>query len=300
MSELQSKPKIGFQFKGSTKRKLITEVKDEQNKEAIVCIEGSTIVSEAPKNVPNQLVIPLPPAKKSKESEKGSVNASRNMNADDLAAAEIILESKGMNSNSISDQISIASIPVLAAPGNATATWTPIILANQAPELVGLKDESERFKVDLSLRPNEMDVRSDSYQHIPIEEFGAAMLRGMGWTGPTEEDKLKKFDIQPRDYRLGLGALPKPPDLKGPGNPIKKKEEIQKWAKKANEALKKQVLKVFIYTLISFFKIILHKFIYIYFVWQCDDIVWLRDPLFAGRRAKITATAGVPGLDRIR
>jgi len=175
------------------------------------------------------------------------LNSAKNkvLNVDDIAAAEILQESTGKRQDGIDDKLSIANIPVAALPGGSADKWTPIILANQAPELVGLKDESERFKVDLSLRPNEMDVRSDSYQHIPIEEFGAAMLRGMGWAGPTEEDKLKKFDIQPRDYRLGLGALPKPPDLNGPGNAIKKKEEIQKWSKKANDALKKQNLKVF-------------------------------------------------------
>jgi hypothetical protein len=30
------------------------------------------------------------------------------------------------------------------------------------------------------------------------------------------------------------------------------------------------------------------------------DIVWLKDPVYAGRRASVVAIRGVPGLDRIR
>lgn len=32
---------------------------------------------------------------------------------------------------------------------------------------------------------------------VPVEEFGAALLRGMGWKGPSEED-VKVYQAQPR------------------------------------------------------------------------------------------------------
>lgn len=50
-------------------------------------------------------------------------------------------------------------------------------------------------------------MRSD----VPIEEFGAALLRGMGWAGPQEGDE-SVTDVEPRHQRLGLGAQPKPPE----------------------------------------------------------------------------------------
>ena len=34
-------------------------------------------------------------------------------------------------------------------------------------------------------------------QAVPVEEFGAALLRGMGWQGPSEED-VKVYQVQPR------------------------------------------------------------------------------------------------------
>lgn len=50
---------------------------------------------------------------------------------------------------------------------------------------------------------------------VPINEFGAALLRGMGWTGPTGNDgetgSEAVRDVVPRHVRLGLGAQPKPP-----------------------------------------------------------------------------------------
>ena len=74
-----------------------------------------------------------------------------------------------------------------------------------------------------------MDVESEVYATVPISEFGAAMLRGMGWTGGDGGggdndddsnhnkggDKRKKDDdvadsMKPRHHRLGLGAAPRP------------------------------------------------------------------------------------------
>ncbi len=36
-----------------------------------------------------------------------------------------------------------------------------------------------RFKYDLESRPEEADL--EAYDGMPIDEFGFAMLRGMGW-----------------------------------------------------------------------------------------------------------------------
>jgi hypothetical protein len=68
-----------------------------------------------------------------------------------------------------------------------------------------LKDDEERFKMDVSMRADDISAKSEAYVHIPVEEFGAALLRGMGWTGPTAEDeereKKGEEPLIPRDAR---------------------------------------------------------------------------------------------------
>ena len=44
-------------------------------------------------------------------------------------------------------------------------------------------DETQEFKRDLARQADDLDVESEAYANVPISEFGAAMLRGMGWTG---------------------------------------------------------------------------------------------------------------------
>jgi hypothetical protein len=75
--------------------------------------------------------------------------------------------------------------------------------------------------------------------------------------------------------RLGLGATARPPEPKGKREKPTDKVKRDEWAKKAEEKLKKQQLAE-------------------------TDIVWLRDPQHAGKRAIVMAVRGVPGLDRIR
>ena len=63
-----------------------------------------------------------------------------------------------------------------------------------------------------------MDFKSDKYKEIPVEEFDAALLRGMGWERYRKEEEVtnEKYDetIKPRASRLGLGATPKPPEFR--------------------------------------------------------------------------------------
>jgi hypothetical protein len=46
------------------------------------------------------------------------------------------------------------------------------------------------------------------YDDMPVDEFGAALLRGMGWLEPTtaEKDEKQASQVKPRPPRLGLGA----------------------------------------------------------------------------------------------
>lgn len=75
--------------------------------------------------------------------------------------------------------------------------------------LLSNDQETLSFKQDVESRPDMASM--DDYERIPVESFGAAMLRGMGWKGDDESDdgKEKKKPVIPvaqRTLYLGLGA----------------------------------------------------------------------------------------------
>jgi len=73
------------------------------------------------------------------------------------------------------------------------------------------RQETQQYRTDLEGLPEELSETADAYQTVPIAEFGAALLRGMGWKGGDDDDKniSKKDDtVMPRPHRLGLGAIP--------------------------------------------------------------------------------------------
>jgi len=73
-----------------------------------------------------------------------------------------------------------------------------------------VKDETVQFQNELERLAPELSVDSTVYQQVPISEFGAAMLRGMGWEGQmTSSSSTDNNMALPRPSRLGLGATPK-------------------------------------------------------------------------------------------
>jgi hypothetical protein len=80
--------------------------------------------------------------------------------------------------------------------------------------------EVHQYHTDLQALPAALDETSDVYQRIPITEFGAALLRGMGWTDNNNNDEnttatgintqstSTSVNVMPRPHRLGLGAIP--------------------------------------------------------------------------------------------
>eukprot|EP00940_MAST-03C_sp_MAST-3C-sp2_P001839 g1839.t1 len=76
-------------------------------------------------------------------------------------------------------------------------------------------NEAQRLKRDLNLRPEEERVDGTEWDATPIEGFGSAMLRGMGWKGKGTGVGLNRSNAPPveitaRPRRLGLGATAKP------------------------------------------------------------------------------------------
>ncbi|XP_017304772.1 G-patch domain and KOW motifs-containing protein-like, partial [Diaphorina citri] len=72
-------------------------------------------------------------------------------------------------------------------------------------------DENETKVFSLPLTTNapkegEKEPTLDDYENIPIQEFGLAMLRGMGWKPDENKNKNKPMDVTLRPKGLGLGA----------------------------------------------------------------------------------------------
>ncbi|KAF9357360.1 hypothetical protein BGX26_003838 [Mortierella sp. AD094] len=69
-------------------------------------------------------------------------------------------------------------------------------------------DDVEAFQKNLEELPDEATL--DDYEKVPVEEFGAALLRGMGWNGDMKGSEAIEYNRRPA--LLGLGAKPKEPE----------------------------------------------------------------------------------------
>lgn len=74
----------------------------------------------------------------------------------------------------------------------------PLLLANAVPD--GFETDD---KLDVSIRPDEPE--DADYDSMPVESFGLASLRGMGYT-PGESTEVKSHQVSVRLRGLGLGA----------------------------------------------------------------------------------------------
>jgi G patch domain/KOW motif-containing protein len=86
--------------------------------------------------------------------------------------------------------------------------------------------ESEQFQEDLEKLAPDLSVDSESYQKVPITDFGAALLRGMGWKGSV--DKNDVASNLPRPSRLGLGATPKLLDVPTHKRGRRRQDQVQR------------------------------------------------------------------------
>ena len=173
--------------------------------------------------------------------------------------------------------------------GSAAPSKRPnrLLLAKVDPTM----DDAKRFKSDVMKSAEDISTHSDAYRAVPVEEFGAALLRGMGWRDEAEAGEKGQssfFDapIVPREKGLGLGAKPRPQSIdQGPAKKLtnprhyaaakaaasssKQLQQASEWQQKAEQKVKEQVLRV-------------------------GDHVWLRLPSLAGRRGRIVEVADAP------
>lgn len=179
---------------------------DEPEKEFVVSIDETGIQSTKPTQKKEPLVIPLIQnndwrckvvKRKRRNEDDGGINEStsepkepnmKQLSLDELAQKELLAEAS-MDSNKTT--------------ASSSSRVIPVFIKNRVPE--GFEEEGN---FDVSARPDKPTL--EDYERVPIEEFGMAMLRGMGF----KEDDAKKvepIEVKIRHKGLGLGAETLPP-----------------------------------------------------------------------------------------
>jgi len=185
------KAPISFGFLKKQDKKLTNVNLDEDKTDFVLSVEEKKINSTEGKEEKKELVIPLklrniwnvPGSNVKKSGDESSLEAQ--------AAREIIQESKRLlGEGESTEEKDVKPIPLL--------------IQNKLPDGYETKD-----KLDVSLRAEQSTL--EDYEDVPIEEYGLAMLRGMGWKlgqpiGNTNKEIVKPIEAVIRPKGLGLGA----------------------------------------------------------------------------------------------
>ena len=162
----------------------------------VLSLEGNEVNSTVPKQKEKgPYVIPLIKKNRWREgAEKRLADVKKEIDPNDLdqQAAREVLEETAKYNELWEDRDK--PDPNLAIP---------LLMQNKVPE--GFETDD---KLDVGLRPDEPD--DADYEQIPIEQFGLAMLRGMGWKEGEGIGKTGKVvapvEAHLRPKGLGLGA----------------------------------------------------------------------------------------------
>lgn len=218
-----------------------------------------------------------------KEEEPAADAPSKGMSSDDAAALQALQQeaSHGTSSNAVENNRN------LVIEGNRNTFQGSNKNKNNTDS-----NETQQYKADLEALPDELPTDSESFQRVPIAEFGAALLRGMGWSGGGSNNKKKDEDVEsmPRPHRLGLGAIPKldtsmlPSSSSSSGrralrpDQVKRQEALERQQQEYAQQRKEQLARDKQRTL------------------QNQSLIQLTN----GRRAEILQLVGVPGLNMVK
>ena len=80
-------------------------------------------------------------------------------------------------------------------------------------EIPSIINETDAFRADVSNRVDESTL--EDYEKVPVHQFGAALLRGMGWKDGMPASRTRNGPTTPyvpesRPALLGIGAKAKP------------------------------------------------------------------------------------------
>ncbi|XP_053526620.1 G-patch domain and KOW motifs-containing protein isoform X2 [Artibeus jamaicensis] len=189
---------ISFSFSRTTARKRLTDRGDgvgaaPEEKDFLKTVEGRKLQSVNPSEAPKELVIPLIQNSSRRQPPTQAPGPSTDVKATtdgilSQAVKELIEESK----KSLEERENAGVDPTLAIP---------MIQKKCTPNEEGSDSEPQAETV-----PKEAD-----YEAVPVEAYGLAMLRGMGWKpgqgiGRTFSQVVKPRVNSLRPKGLGLGA----------------------------------------------------------------------------------------------
>eukprot|EP00118_Oscarella_pearsei_P000570 m.5273 g.5273 ORF g.5273 m.5273 type:complete len:455 (+) comp12698_c0_seq2:127-1491(+) len=180
--------KLSFSFaKKAAKRSLdarsaLSNDGNASNKDFVLSVSGESIESTAPKKAKKEYIIPM------KEGATGSGLAAR---LKQLKTGEAVKQ-EGTAEDKMAAEAILRDLESLA------------------DSRLGRSDNSgDEFAVDVASRPAESTL--DDYDEMPVSQFGAALMRGMGWSegapiGLTNKEIVKPIEYVARQPGQGLGA----------------------------------------------------------------------------------------------
>ncbi|XP_054859641.1 G-patch domain and KOW motifs-containing protein [Eublepharis macularius] len=216
---------VSFSFTRTTGRRRLLAVtgkadgEEKQELDFLRAVEGRELQSVRPAPQPKELVIPL--IRKNQWNKSADSASVQNLNESDGVEAQAVRELIEESKKSQEQWESGSKVdPAFAIP---------LLMQNRVPG--GFEDGE---KVDVALRP-ESSTEAD-YEEVPVEAYGVAMLKGMGWKAGEGIGSTFKQDVKPRETQLrpkglGLGAdRSAAQDLlpSGPRRPPKPGEEQSK------------------------------------------------------------------------
>ncbi|XP_066471292.1 G-patch domain and KOW motifs-containing protein [Tiliqua scincoides] len=190
-----------------------------QEPDFLRAVEGRELQSVRPAPQPKELIIPLIQKNQWKKPDvPGSVQEQDGTNGVEAQAVREIIEESKKSQEQWERGSKID--PTFAIP---------LLMQNRVPD--GYEDGE---KVNVVLRP-ESSTEAD-YEEVPVEAYGFAMLKGMGWKAGEGIGRTFKQDVKPQESRLrpkglGLGAdrsAVQDLETSGPRRPPKPGQESSK------------------------------------------------------------------------
>lgn len=164
-----------------------------------------------------ELVIPLPTSKPwTKQPQQQQPSGAEDGAKEPAAETAPASREDGAAPMSLEEEAVAALIKEAAAAqagprgeGEVEVGDIPLLMKNRIPGMESAANDEERFRVDVNVRPAEPG--EGEYERVPVEAFGAALLRGMGWKkgeaiGGTNKGLIEPVEFIPRAKGLGLGA----------------------------------------------------------------------------------------------
>nr|XP_046251545.1 G-patch domain and KOW motifs-containing protein [Scatophagus argus] len=187
-------------FKPSTGDALIKK----DDKDYLTGIDRNELQSSKPSEKPKELIIPLIQKNRWHKADRAGQSEGDGGKVQETAQDDNSVDSQAVKELIEDSRRQLEQWQNGPQSENNLNLRIPLLMQNRVPD--GYED-GDCVKVDL--RP-ESSTEAD-YECVPVEAYGLAMLKGMGWTktegiGRTFKQDVKPIEHQLRPKGLGLGA----------------------------------------------------------------------------------------------